>query len=413
MRKITYLASLILIFSIPWEDSITVASLGSIARIVGIAVAGLWVATVLLEGKFRKPSAFHVLVLLFFLWNLASIFWSLNPQSTIQRIETYAQIFFLMLICWDVYQTPDQLRAGLQAYVLGAYVLVISTIFNYLSGNVSVQYEGRYSATGVNAVDVALILILGLPLAIPIAMEHFFVAGKGVRGAISRAIDLFYIPLSVFTIILTGSRTSLIAILPFAIFMIGTQRISFERKLLISVAVILCAAVALPLIPQSVIARLSTIGMSIGQGDLGGRVNLWMEGIAELAQHPILGIGGGAIDTTIGAAVHNTFLSIAVETGFIGFVLFLAILGTVINALAKMSRLESPLWLAILFTWAIGVLSLSWEFRKVTWIVLSFIVIAGSVEQKAAETEEGISLTQDRRQAIEKGEFVSLPRTTG
>src|SRR5512146_2970785 len=98
MRRITYWLALILVFIIPWEDSISIPALGSIARLIGFVVAAFWAATMLLEGRFRKPHLFHVLALLFFLWNFLSIFWSLDTESTIQRIKTYSQVFLLLLI---------------------------------------------------------------------------------------------------------------------------------------------------------------------------------------------------------------------------------------------------------------------------------------------------------------------------
>ncbi len=155
MRRITYWLAIILIFIVPWEDSFSVTTLGSLARLMGLIVAVFWAATMLVEGRFRKPHLFHVLVLVFFFWNFISIFWSLDPESTLQRIKTYSQIFLLMLIYWEVFQKPSELLSGLQAYIFGTYVLIASTIYNYIIGNVAVAYEGRYSATGVNAVDLA------------------------------------------------------------------------------------------------------------------------------------------------------------------------------------------------------------------------------------------------------------------
>jgi len=409
VRKITYMSSLVLIFFIPWEDSISSSGLGSLARIIGIVVAGLWFGTIIIEGKFRKPQLFHVLVLLFFLWNAVTLFWSSDQGSTIQRIKTYSQIFILLLIYWDLFQEPGELMAGLQSYVLGAYVLVISTIYNYRVGHVAVEYEGRYSAAGVNANDVALILILGLP----IAMQLFFVAGRGTKGTLLQVTNLFYIPLSIFSIVLTGSRTSLIAIIPFSIFMIGTGQIKVERKILIFVILIVSLLVLLPFIPQSVINRLGTLGDSIGKGDLGGRVKLWREGIAVLVKHPILGIGGGTMDYTIGSAVHNTFISVITETGFIGFVLFLAILGLVVYRVTMLSRGTSALWLAIFMTWAIGVFTLSWEFRKATWILLSFMIIESSFGDRISEPQEkNVNFPAGLMRSFEPGEATPPSKAT-
>ncbi len=300
--------------------------------------------------------------------------------------------------------------AGLQAYVLGAYVLIGSTIYNYAAGNIAVQYEGRYSATGVNANDVALMLILGLPIGLPIAMELFFGASRSLRGTVLQAIDLLYVPLSIFTIVLTGSRTSIIAVLPFGIFLIGTQRIKLKQKILFLAMLAVCLLMLLPFIPQTVIDRIGTVGSSISEADLGGRVTMWRLSIAVLTQHPIFGVGSGAIDGMIGGAVHNTFISVVTETGFIGFVLFLSILGYVVFEMAVLPKGTSPLWLTIFLTWAIGVFSLSWEFRKATWIILIFIVLEASFANKTAEPEGHMSFSDGLRRALGTSKSVSQPK---
>jgi O-antigen ligase len=373
---------------------------------MGFVVAGFWLGTIVIEGKFRKPQLFHVLVLLFFLWNFVSVFWSSDIENTIQRIKTYSQIFLLLLIYWDVFQKPEDLMSGLQAYVLGAYVLVGSTIYNYLAGNVAVQYEGRYSATGVNANDVALILILGLPIGLPLAMQLLFAARRNLIGTLQQVINIFYIPLSIFSIILTGGRTSIIAIVPFGIFIIGTQEIKVERKILIFVILLVSFLALFPLIPQSVINRIGTVGDSIREADLGGRVTMWQKSIEVLAQHPILGVGSGAIDRTIGGAVHNTLITVVTETGFVGIILFLSILGLVVYEVLRLPRRTSALWLAVFMTWAIGMLSLSWEFRKVTWIVLSFIILESSFGEQVGEQEGNVNFSGGIRRSFEDGESV-------
>lgn len=406
MRKLTYIMALVLIFTLPWEDSTSIPGMGSPVRLMGIVVAGLWLATIVIEGKFRKPHLFHALVLLFFLWNVVTVFWSSDVGSSIQRIETYGQIFLLLLIYWDLFQNPEDLIPGLQAYVLGAYVLIGSTIYNYAAGNIAVQYEGRYSASGVNANDVALMLILGLPIVLPIAMQLFFVKSKNIKGTILRAINLLYIPLSIFAIVLTGSRTSIIAIIPFCIFLIGTQRIKIGQKVLALAMLLVCLFALFPFVPHSVIERIGTVGNSISEADLGGRVTMWRLSIAVLAQHPIFGVGSGAVDRIIGGAVHNTFISVVTETGFIGFVLFLLTLGMVVYKMVVLPRGISPLWVTIFLTWAIGAFSLSWEFRKVTWIILIFIIIQSSFQEQVTELEASIGLSTGTRRALDINESV-------
>jgi len=374
MRRITNGLAVLLIFMIPWEDSISIAALGSMARITGLIVAAFWAATMLIEGRFRKPGLFHVLVLLFFLWNFVSVFWSVDTESTIQRIKTYSQIFLLMLIFWEVFQKPENLMTGLQAYVYGAYVPIASTIYNYINGDTAVAYQGRYSATGVNAVDLALILLLVLP----VAMHLFFAAEQSKKGAILKLIYLAYIPLAIFAVLLTGSRTSLLAVIPFGIYFVGTRQIKFDRKLLVFGILLILLLGLIPFIPQSATARLGTLGASIEAADLGGRVALWGAAIIKLSSHPFMGLGSGTMHSVIGTVAHNTYVSVVAETGFIGFVLFFTILVFVFFQAVNIPNGKSGLWVTIFLTWVIGVSSLSWEFKKPTWLFLSFIVIEGS-----------------------------------
>lgn len=375
MRKLTFWLATLLIFIVPWEDSITLPSLGSAARLVGLALAALWAVMIVLEGRFRRPHMFHALVLLFFLWNFASIFWSPDSVPTLQRIKTYGQIFLLLLIYWDVYKAPNELLTGIQAYVMGCYVLIVSTIANYIQGNVSVSYEGRYSATGVNAVDMALVLMMGLPVAMQLALAE----QHNARGTLLKFVNLAYIPLAIYAIMLTGSRTSLIAAIPFGLYLVGTRQIQPKTKLLVVSILIISLLALLPFIPSNILSRLGTLGSSIEAGDIGGRVDLWERALFEFSQHPFTGIGSGVIDSAIGSAAHNTFVSVLAETGIVGFVIFLLVL-----AMAFLMALNAPngnagLWVAIFLTWVIGVLSLSWEFRKLTWLFLNFIVIEGSI----------------------------------
>ena len=120
-----------------------IASVGTLTRAIGLGVAAIWAATVVVRGRVRRPAVFHVVFFLFVLWNVVSIFWSLDPIGTRQRILTYVQTLGLVVILWDLYTTPASLRAALQAYVLGAYVSVGGAIYNYLAG-VEAGYQ-RYS----------------------------------------------------------------------------------------------------------------------------------------------------------------------------------------------------------------------------------------------------------------------------
>jgi O-antigen ligase len=398
MRKITFWLSLVLIFIVPWEDMLSIAAVGSISRLTGLIVAGFWFLTILSEGRFRKPHIFHAFVLFFFLWNIASYMWSMDVDRTVRRITTYGQIYLLLLIVWELYRKPEDLNAGIQAYVLGSYVCIASSIYNYLTGTVAVAYEVRYSATGVNAVDLALLLLLGIPLA-----WHLFLHRDEKKNKILKIINIAYIPLAVFAIFLTASRASLFAIVPAIIFILWPKQLDVGRSLIILVFLAVSLLIIWSILPAGVIERLATTTTSIGSADIGGRVNLWKEAITVFLGHPLFGSGSGTLGTAIGTLSHQTFLSVLAETGLIGFFLFTCILVIVINHAANLLKGYSELWFTVFFTWFIGVLALSWEMKKVTWLLFSFVIIQGVALRERYHSEKLKSTTSE----TEKGQFIT------
>lgn len=387
MRKLTFFLSLVMIFIIPWEDSISITSVGSLTRMIGLLVAGLWFFTILVEGHFRKFHLFHAFVLIFFLWNIASYIWSIDTDRTIVRIKTYLQLFLLLLIFWEVFKKPSDLLAGIQVYVFGGFVCIASLFINYFNGTVAESYEVRYSASGVNAVDLALLLLLG----IPIAWHLFIIAGQN-KNHLLQFINISYIPLAVFSILLTGSRTSLFAILPALIFIFWPKHLNIGRILLTLILIIFLLILFQAILPTEIIERFASTSTSISSSDIGGRVTLWKRAISLFLDHPILGSGSGTSPLIIGSVAHQTFLSILSETGLIGFITFISILAIVINQAIKLPKGYSGLWLSVLFVWTIGVLSLSWDVTKATWLILSFVIIEGEsqFENKNTEKEEVI-----------------------
>jgi O-antigen ligase len=379
IRKIAFLTTLVLIFTIPWETAITVSSLGTLTRLIGFGAAGIWGVSVIISGRLRRFHAFHVAFVLFVLFNLASVFWTVNYEFTSTRIKTFAQLAVLSWILWDLITTPEELRQVMQVFIIGAYVTIGSQLYNFFLGQTIETYSaGRFSGAGQNAVEFALILSLSLPLAWYLAISQ-----KPGRGAnILKAINFAYIPLALLATVLTASRTSLVTNVPGLLYILGTLRkIRMQYRILIFIVFIIAVIAVQPLIPQATLERLSTIGQSISGNDLGGRTKLWVEGLNIFLAHPFIGIGSNGLSapTVLGTFAHNTFISILAELGLVGLLLFLAILVIVFFEAIKQPEPFSALWLTVLLVWFVGVFTLTWEYTKPTWFFLSIIVISGGI----------------------------------
>jgi len=386
MHHIAFWLSLILIFMIPWENGVTIENLGTLTRAIGLFAVGFWVFSVLTTGRLRKPHAFHLAVWVFVIWNIVSFFWTFGLDETMQRIVTYAQLFGMTWLLWDLYTTPATLRAGLQAYILGAFVSIGSTLFNYLTGQEAYAYSGgRYTGSNLNAVDLALILALGIPVAWHLAAP----ADDGTKSYGLRLINYAYIPGALFAIMLTASRMALLAIIPAFLFILGTvARLKLSSRVLIFGALTGALFALQPYIPQSSITRLSSTGISITLGDIGGRADIWRTGIAVFSEHPLWGVGSGAFRTVVqfNSVAHNTYLSVLAELGIAGFALFLIILAIAVYHAIRQARWDSGFWLTVLMVWAVGVFALTWEQRKPTWLFLTLVVVSAGLSSQRDES---------------------------
>lgn len=384
MRKITFWLSLVLIFVMPWENIVEIDGLGTLSRAIGLMVAVLWLATVAITGRFRGLHPFHAAVFLFVLWKVASVFWSVSVDVTVGSLQTYLQLFFLVLILWDLYTTQEALTAGLQTYVLGAYVSVASIVKNQVTGNTAL-YE-RFSATGFQVDDIGVILALGIPVAWYLATSERY---KKSLYAL-KLLNYAYVPIALLGIALTGTRTALVAAMPALLYGMGTlNRIRIAGRVAIFVALVAALFVVQSYVPQSSFDRLSTTGESISDNDLNGRVNIWRYGVATFMEHPLIGIGSGAFRSAEERKVaHNTYLSILVEEGIVGFIIFGAILAVAFAQVVRQPKWEARFWLTVLVVWALGAFTLTWEPRKQTWLFLSMAVISANLSGRREDADE-------------------------
>ena len=374
--------ALALIFVIPWENAVELPGLGTLARGVGILAAAAWGASVVLGGHLRRLVPFHFALGAFLLVNVAGVLWSVDSDASVDRVITWAQLGILSLIIWDVTDTPGRLLDALRAFMAGAAVSAGSTIFNWAQG---VQFSHtRFSASGFNADDVGLILAIGMPLA-------FYLVNREQGWA--RWLIAAYLPLGLFAIGLSGTRTAILAAVPGFLFgglLLWSARLDGRAFALVGVLV-LGVAVGVPLLPEESLERLATTDEEIASGDLSGRTTIWRAGLDAFEDAPILGYGTGtyAVASKTGRVAHNSYLSVLVETGVVGFLAFMTILfmaGFAALGHGPADPLTRNFWLAFLAAWAIGAFALTWEWRKQTWVVLN-LTVAGAAFKPAAPRE--------------------------
>jgi O-antigen ligase len=138
-------------------------------------------------------------------------------------------------------------------------------------------------------------------------------------------------------------------------------------------------------VPQVVWDRLMQTGTQISEGTLTHRTVVWDAGLEAFRDHPWAGVGAGAYGTAVVKAVdmrlvaHDTYLSVLVEMGIPGALLFLSLLAALYATAWRLDFSERRLWLVLLATWSVGVTALSWDYHKPTWLLFGLLIAAACV----------------------------------
>jgi len=389
VSTVVFWSSLVLLFSIPFELIFLVGT-ATLTKFVGLAVAGLWASTVMLTDKIRRPHPFHLVTFLFVLWNIVSIYWSIDLESTLTRSISYIQLTGLIYIIWDLYNTSEKLKTGLQVYILGAYVSVGKTIYNYLTGvtvyATHATYD-RYAAGDFNANELSLILVLGVPIAWYLAMSK----GKSKLDQVLMVVNYAYPPLALFCIFLGASRGGLVAMSIAFLYIFGSfTRLKVIPRIVIFLLLVSSLFALQPLIPESSLKRLSHGIDEINTGTFSSRGAIWLQGLTVFVEHPLIGVGSGAFRyaITLNKSAHNTLLGIAVELGVVGLILFLIMLLIVFHSALHQPKWESRLWLMLLLVWVVSASTIDWAHRKPTLLLMGLIVASGHLPKRHPRVDE-------------------------
>ncbi len=86
---------------------------------------------------------------------------------------------------------------------------------------------------------------------------------------------------------------------------------------------------------------------------------------------------------------HNTYLSVLTELGVVGFVLFLALLAALLREIIHQPPADRMASLFTFAVWAMGVFSLTFEYRSQTWLVFGLLLLSGHAAVAEGETSSG------------------------
>jgi hypothetical protein len=374
VRRVAQVLLLLCVFAIPWEYSLDLgAPFGNIARIFGLLTLLAVVPALLQAGGMRPLARLHWLVLVLFLWLCCSLFWSINPAATLEKLRGYFQEMMIAWLVWELADSADNLMCLFRAWMAGSWVLAGLTLASLASVEGIAAGQSRFVAAGQDPNDVARFLALGFPVATMLAV-------LGQRRT-DRWLGLGYFPIGIAAVLVTGSRGGTVAAMAAmagcAVLLLQKHR----RTVFVGVFCLPLLALALWLtVPHATFDRISTILDQIHGGDLNQRTRIWAWGWGAFAQRPFLGSGAGTFVAAAGVAqidtAHNTALSILVESGVIGLGFTTAIFAECTRLIRGMNEVLRVGFATLLVVWSISSMVGTAAESRTTWLMFGAIAVA-------------------------------------
>ncbi|MBO8143313.1 MAG: O-antigen ligase family protein [Thermodesulfobacterium sp.] len=370
MSYLAFWITWVFVFIVPWENVIVFPGVGTVAKIGGIVAIVIGSLVILTRGKLRWHP-FHTVSFLFVFWSWASLFWSIDPESTLTRSTTYTGLWLITLVIYQFANTEARCQHLMRAYVFGAWVTALATIESYLQG-IQVVYH-RYAASGFDPNEMSFYLGFAIPMA-------WYLGAKTQRLSM-RALSWGLIPIATVAVLLTGSRSGALGCgLALVYVVLSISRLNWKWRLAGIGLAIAAAILAVNLVPPTIYARLATLPHEVLHGTLNERTVIWRAGIKVFAETPLLGVGAGAFRYAVAPilgterAPHNVFLSVTAEKGLIGLILWLGMMAVAFKGIFKMSSNKRLLWLALFAILFLAFLTLNFEWRKASWLIMALAI---------------------------------------
>jgi len=244
----------------------------------------------------------------------------------------------------------------INCYVTSASIMSLFMIFNpanYMGRGSTRFYEGPIFEVNYLAFYLfgAILLLL------------YRLIEKEALNNVTRNIYIVLLVLNVYTMFLTGSRNTMAGLVVFVLGIVvrslRIKRISYNQiikwSLIVIVGVFIGGVILERYVPQEIVERLF-VSQIMDQSNM-SRISHWKFALETIAERPFMGYG---VSTTVKAianatgntaASHNSFLSIWINTGFIGIVTVLGVYFFIVRSAIKNHRYTlMAMVLALLFT---------------------------------------------------------------
>jgi O-antigen ligase len=284
-------------------------------------------------------------------WCVLGYFRSPFPTVVWANVILFAKLCLIMLVAANALRSPGQVRFFM-IFFLACYALfpVRGAIFNYFA-NYTLFGRALWNYTYDNPNDLAALTLLLLSIAAALLATE---RTPWIRWCAKAGLAV--LPL---LILMTQSRGGFVALCVFAAVAVFTHH--HRRRLQTAVIVAALGLAVVAVAPSGVWTRVRGLAQVTGdldkvdpEGSAKSRYEIWGVATQIIGDYPWTGVGWGAyplahepyaalshVDPSARGArdTHSTYLNVLAETGYLGLLLFLGILWSVVHLAERARRL--------------------------------------------------------------------------
>ena len=132
MSTIAYWITWLFVFALPWENAVSVIpGTAIVTKVTGALSLAAALGATVLSGRLRRWHPMHLVGLMFLIWAGAELFVTHFGNRLPYKYTTYAQLFAVVLIIWEIAPSWSRLTGLMLGYVLGGYVAALATLMLY------------------------------------------------------------------------------------------------------------------------------------------------------------------------------------------------------------------------------------------------------------------------------------------
>lgn len=375
LQKI-YINSLILYFLCLPLNAMNIGSMGSALKLIALLPVGICLLKGKIKLKLHTPELYQ---LLFTLFALCSLLWTVNIGMTKERVTSYVLLYVLLFSTSNFNYSEQDIYKLKKSLVWSSRITAIILLL------FADYAQGRMKLTGLINEDpnyLCAYFIFGTIYAIDTLTKR--------NNTSNKIIAVLELILYSYLIFKTGSRGGLIAIVSsILVFMLTSNEKSNNKlslKLSIIILISIIAIIIINNLPDDIKLRYSIDDVEASGGS--GRTTIWKNALdlfrrSSIFQH-FFGHGTATVrwcfsryNYSNSHVVHNMFLETLVELGIIGLTLYIA---TIFNFAKKAASFVDKFALAVIMGMIVMSLSTSISVFKPYFNIMMYIVITENIK---------------------------------